>query len=260
MAFQKVPAGNGLKWITDAVNLILKNPLPFVLMGLVFAVIGLVPFLGALALLVLGPALNGGIIFAAREEEAGRKADFQQLFQAFREEGKLVKMLILCLPMVAALVVVLVLGAIAFGGALLGAGLASNSSSAGSAFGAGLGLGMLLLVLVGLAIGVVCYALTFFAVPRVMLESTDPVPAMKDSAQACLANIGAVLLYAVLVLVAFVLVSMVLALIPILGQLIVTTALVPFAAVASYLAYSDVYVRQHDITQELPPTPPSIPG
>ena len=80
MSIQQVPAGNGLQWLTGAVNLILKNPVPFALMGLLVAVIAIVPILGSLALIVLGPALYGGIIFAAREQEAGRPVDFQQLF------------------------------------------------------------------------------------------------------------------------------------------------------------------------------------
>lgn len=255
MAFQKVPAGSGLNWLTDAVTLIMKNPLPFALMGLVVAIVGSVPLVG-IALLILGPALNGGIIYAAREQESGRTADFPQLFQAFKEEGKVGKMLLLCLPLVAALVILLVFGGILFGGALLGAAM-SGGSNADSAVGIGLGFGALLFFPIALIVGFAAFALTFLATPRVMLESVEPMAAMKDSAQAVLANLGAALIYCLILLVSFFVVSLVLSLIPILGQLLVSTALVPISAVASYRAWRQVY--RHDITQELPPATPPVP-
>jgi len=257
MAFQKVPAGNGVQWFTEAVNLILKNPVPFLLMGLVVGVISMVPIIGGLALLVLGPALNGGIMFAAREEQSGRKADFPQLFQAFKEDGKLPKMLMLCLPGVAAAVILGVLAVVFLGGAMLSAGAAANTD-AGGLFGAAMGAGMLLFFVIALAVGFFCYALTFFATPQVMLEGGDPIAAMKDSLRAVLANIGPVLVYFVILLGVFIVAGIVLGWIPLLGSLLLVTALTPVACVAAYLAWRQV--QRHDITQEIPPaTPPSPP-
>ena len=52
--------------------------------------------------------------------------------------------------------------------------------------------------------------------------------------------------------------GLVLGMIPIFGQLLLMTALIPVVSVAAYLAWRQVY--RHDITQELPPaTPPSPP-
>jgi uncharacterized membrane protein len=258
MSIQQVPAGNGLQWLTGAVNLILKNPVPFALMGLLVAVIAIVPILGSLALIVLGPALYGGIIYAAREQDAGRPADFQQLFQAFREEGKLGKMLMLCLPGIAAGVIIAVLGVIVLGGTLLGAGVSAASNS-GAAVGAAMGVGGVIFVLVAIAVGAASYALTFFATPQVMLESAEPIAAMKQSLQACLANVGAVLLYLVVLLGIVIVLGMILGMIPFLGQLVLMTALIPVVCAASYLAWRQVYRR--DVTQEIPPVaPPSPPG
>lgn len=256
MASQRVPAGNGLQWLIEAVQLILANPAPFALMGLLIGVIAMVPLLGGLALVVLGPALYGGIMYAAREQQAGRKADFQHLFQAFREEGKLPKMMMLCLPGVAAGVVIAVLVVAAFGGALLGAGLSSGSSSA-PALGVGMGAGALVVMLIALAVGLASFALTFFATPRVMLESADPVAAMKDSAQACLDNVGAVAIYLVVLVGAVLALSMLLGLIPVLGQLVLMTALIPVVSVAGFVAWRQVY--RQAITQELPPANPPPP-
>src|SRR5688500_10043751 len=153
MSFQRVPAGRGLQWLTDAVQLILQNPLPFALMGLVVGVIALVPVLGSLALMVLGPALYGGIVYAAREQHAGRSADFQHLFQAFKEDGKLPKMLLLCLPGVVAGMLILVLGVVFVGGAMLGGGLSASAGASSTALGASFGVGLALFVLIALALG-----------------------------------------------------------------------------------------------------------
>lgn len=257
MSFQTVPAGNGLQWLTESVNLILKNPTPYALMGLLLAIIAMVPLLGGLALLILGPALYGGIIFAAREQESGRTADFQHLFQAFREPGKLGKMIMLCLPGLAAGVVIGVLAVIFFGMALLGAGVSAATDS-NAALGIGLGAGGLVFALIALVVAIASYALTFFATPRVMLESAEPWAAMQDSLRACLANIGAVLVYALVVLGVVLVGGFVLGLIPILGHLALMTALIPITSVAMYQGWRQVY--RHDITQELPPaTPPTPP-
>ena len=256
MAFQKVPAGNGLQWITDAVNLVMKNPAPFLLMGLVIGVVAMVPILGGLALLVLGPALYGGIMFAASEEQAGRKADFQHLFQGFKESGKLPKLLMLCLPGVIAAVILGVLGVMMLGGAMLGAGMASSANS--SAGLAAVGAGAFVFFLLALAVGIVSYALTFFATPRVMLESAEPIEAMKDSLSAVLANIGPVLVYVGVMLLVFLVAGGILSFIPVIGTLALMVVVTPVMSVAAYLAWRQVY--RQDITREIPPaTPPGPP-
>lgn len=263
MSFQTVPAGQGLKWITDAVNLILKNPAPFALMGVVVAVASMVPILGSFALAILGPALYGGIMYAAREQENGGTADFKQLFQAFNEPGKLPKMLVLCLPGIAAGIVITILAVILLGGALLGAGI-SGASSNSAAIGAGMGIGLLLFFVVALAVGVFAYALTFFATPRVMLDNIDPIPAMQESLKACLANIGAILVYVGILLVVAIVVVLVIGLVsPVLAQLLLMIAFIPVVSVAMYRAWREVF--RHGITQEIPPvdapppTPPAPP-
>jgi hypothetical protein len=254
MAFQKVPAGNGLQWITEAVNLIMKNPAPFLLMGLVIAVIGMIPILGGLALLVLGPALYGGIMYAANEQQAGRKADFQHLFEAFKQEGKLMKMIVLCLPSVAAGVLIVVLVFMLVGGVMMSGGM---SSSPEAAVMAALAASSVILLPVLIFVGLAVFALTFFATPRVMLDGAEPMDAMKDSVRAVLANIGPALVYCIVMIVAAGLALVILTFIPIIGPLLWTVVLVPVMSVAGYIALRQVY--RHDITREIPPaTPPSV--
>jgi len=263
MSFQTVPAGRGLKWITDSVNLILRSPAPYALMGLAVGIAGLIPILGSLALAVLGPALYGGIMYAAREHERGGTPDFKHLFQAFNEPGKLPKMLMLCLPGIAGGILIAILAVVFLGGALIGAGISGTTNSGGSAVTAGIGVGLLVFFLLALAIGVFTYALTFFATPRVMLDNIDPIPAMRDSLKACLANIGALLVYVGVLLLVAVVVMIALGFIsPIVAQLVLMIAFVPIVSVAAYRASSEVY--GHDGTSQqlppvdAPPAPPSI--
>lgn len=241
MAIRNVPAGNGVTWITEAIQLILKNPGPFVLMGLVMAVAGVIPILGSLALAVLGPSLYGGIAWAAREQSRGGTAMFDQLFQAFREDGKIGPMLILCLPGVIGGVIVGILVVILIAVTMAGAGISAATDST-TALWASLGVGGLFALVIILALAIAVFALTFFAIPDVMFARNDAIAAIKQSARASMANIGALLVYLLILMVAMMLVVIVLSVISsILAQFLVSIALAPIVGVSMYLAWKDIY-------------------
>jgi len=255
MSFGKVEAGSGLSWLTEAVGLVFKNPVAFLVMGLIMAVISFIPILGSLAMTIAGPALLGGLVFAAREESEGRKAEIPHLFRAFQEPGKIGPMLLLCLPSIAGGVLLLILGMIFGIGALLGGGLSAANGSSGIGWGA-LGGGFMILILLALVIGFVIYALQFFAIPKVMLEGAEPFAAMKESLSACLANIGAIILYAIILIVAFCVLGLVLSIIPILGWLALVAAGSAVGGCAQYLAYRQVYAGT---ASSVPPPSPIEP-
>ncbi|MCK7593640.1 BPSS1780 family membrane protein [Pseudomarimonas salicorniae] len=254
MNIRRVDAGQGIAWLTESVQLLLKNPAPFALMGLVIAAVLLVPLLGSLAMAIAGPALYGGIMFAAREESAGRKADFQHLFAAFQQPGKAGPMLTLCLPGVVAGLTVLVLGVVFIGSALLAAGV-SAAADADALAGASLGAGGLVFVLLALAVGLFAYALVFFATPRVMLDGIEPITAMKESLRACLANWAAVLVFVVVLAVVAIVASLLLGWVPLLGHLLITVVLVPVVSTAIFFASREVFG-----TGAAPPAAPSNEG
>ena len=250
MAIRNVPAGNGITWITAAVQLLLKNPAPFVLMGLVMAVAGIIPILGSLALAILGPALYGGIAWAARAQAQGETARFEHIGQAFQQEGKIGPMLLLCLPgvvggMLAGIVVVIMVAMV-----MAGAGISAAADSA-TALWASLGVGGLFVLLVLLAVGLVVFALTFFAIPDVMFARNDAFAAIKQSLSASLANVGALLLYLLVLVVAMLVLMLILSLLSsILAQFLVSIALAPVIGASMYLAWKDVY---GETTAELAP-------
>lgn len=242
MSFRKVEAASGMNWLSGAVGIVSRNPVEFLVMGLIVAAINLVPVLGGLFLALCGPALAGGIAYAAREQDQGRRPEIMHLFRAFQEPGRIAPMLMLCLPSLVGGFVILVFGFVFGLSALIGGGLgAAASDGSGAPWLAALGGGFLAFGLVAVAVLVAVYALQFFAIPRVMLDHAEPWEAMKDSLSACLANLGAFVLYAVVVLVVAGVLFVVLAIIPVLGWLALFTALAAVTACAQYLAYREVY-------------------
>ncbi len=110
MSFGKVEAGSGVNWLTEGIRIIMANPAAFLVMGLILAVINFIPILGGLVLTICGPALIGGIVYAAREQAEGCKAEIAHLFRAFQEPGKIGPMLLLCLPAIVGGAVLLICG------------------------------------------------------------------------------------------------------------------------------------------------------
>ncbi len=241
MAIRTVPAGNGIQWITEAVNLLLKNPAPFAMMGLVVAVAGIIPILGSLALAILGPALYGGIAYAARVQDRGGNADFSHIGQAFQQPGKIGPMLLLCLPgIVAGLLVGIVLG-IMLAVMLAGAGVSSLTDSP-AALLASLGVGGLIALVLILVVAVLVFAITFFAIADVMFATDDAFGAMRQSLHACLTNIGAMLLYVLVLLVAAIVLAGILSLVStILAQFALSIIAAPIYCASMYLAWKDIY-------------------
>lgn len=254
MSFAKVEAGKGVAWLTEGVRLVMANPVAFLVMGLIVAVINVIPILGGLALMICGPALLGGIVYAAREQAEGRKAEIPHLFRAFQEPGKIGPMLVLCLPTVVGAFVIIVCGFVFGLGALIG-GLSGADSSAG--LGA-LGGGVLLMLLIGVAATFVIYALQFFAVPRVMLDGMEPFAAMKESLNACLANVGAFIVFGVVLVVAFIVLGIVLMIIPLLGWLALAMAVTVVFACGEYAAWREVFGGSMPASAS-PPPPPELP-
>jgi len=253
MSFGKVDAGNGLNWLTEGIGIVFRNPGAFLVMALIVGVINLIPFLGSLAIVVCGPALMGGIVYAARTEADGGKAELGQLFQAFQEPGKIGPMLLLCLPTIVGAAILLVCGVVFGVGALVSGGL---SAANGSSLGAGaIGGGVMLLALIGLIVVLAIYAFQFFAIPRVMLDGAEPFAAMRESFSACLANLGAFLVFAIVFTVLCCVAGLVLIWIPIIGWIVMAGVGTVILGAALFVAYRQVYGGAADAASTMPPPP-----
>jgi hypothetical protein len=228
-----VDAGRGLAWWTEAWPLFTRAALMWIVLLLVFLVIGVVagaiPFVGGLAFSLVTPVFGGSMMLAARKVDGGGALEFGDLFAGFRD--KLSPLLVLGALL---LVVSIAIGALAFVfglGAAVGA-LAGGAAERPGAALAALGAGMFgLLVVLALLVPV---AMAFWFAPAlVALRDLQPVAALKSSFAACLRNVVPMLVYSVLYIVAAIVAA-----IPFgLGWIV----LLPLTVLTLYTSYRDIY-------------------
>jgi hypothetical protein len=88
MNIQTVPLNRGLNWIGEGFALFRLSPLVWIMMLIVYIAIlfllGLVPFLGGLASMLLQPLLVAGMLTACRDLERGEELRLDRLFEGFR--------------------------------------------------------------------------------------------------------------------------------------------------------------------------------
>ena len=253
MSGKKLEIGDVFGWFTSAFQLAMKNPGVFLVMALIMAIIGVIPILGGLTLLVLGPALYGGFVYAAREESQGRKAEIPHLFIAFNQPGKIGQMIMLCLPSIAAGVVLGILAFVFAGGAIMAAASGGNAGGAGAMFGMMIFGLLAVVVMVGVAF------LVYFAIPRVMLDGTEPVAAMKESLAYSIANIVPLIVGFIAIGIAWVIIAAVLVFIPILGWIVLMLGGTLLGALSMYYAYLSAY-GESAAAAFVPPAPPAPPA
>jgi uncharacterized membrane protein len=260
-----VEAGRGVAWLEQGVKLLLRNPTIFLVNALIYAVI-VVAILqlnfvagmaGVLLSMIIGaaiePALFAGLVYAYREEDRGGKAEIPHLFQGAQAPGKLIPLLMLGAPRLAVGIVMMVLGQLILGSALMGAGLSSIGALGASL--SSLGGKFALLALIGLALGAGALMMVIFAIPRVMFDGIDPIEAMKESVSACLSNIAPLLILGVLLLVGVVVLGFVLSFLNMIGVLLLTMATGAVASAAVYLAYREIFGGSAAAIP--PPAPPA---
>ncbi|MCE3001188.1 MAG: hypothetical protein LW860_00615 [Xanthomonadaceae bacterium] len=248
----RVDAGRGLAWFRGGIDLVLRNPVPLGVIALLFvictSVVSLVPILGWLATAVLVPVLGGGYMVALHEEHEGRGAQIEHLFRGFQDNDRFVQLMLLGLPGVVAFVLFGVLLVVMVGAAVLQMGLAAALSGA-AADPTALGVGLLAAIALGLVLMLAAITLVLFAVPRVMLDRVDAITAMKESLSASLVNVGALLVFGLLFIVALLalLVATVLVgWIPILGQLAAFAAWLAFGVGWIAVSNAGVYLAWRD--------------
>jgi uncharacterized membrane protein len=251
MNYGKFEVGDMLGWFKSGLQLVFRNPAAFIVMGLVFAIISfvlaIIPIIGGIALIVLAPVFYGGVVYAAREEAEGRKAEIGHLFAAFQQPGKVGPMMMLCLPSVAAGIVIVILAFVLIGGSMM-------AIATGGSGGGGMGfVGILLFALLAFIIGIAAACLVYFAIPRVMLDGVEPITAMKDSLSAIMANavsfiVGSIVIGIIVVIIAIV---------PIIGALALALIGLPTGMAAVYYGYRQVFGGASPVAP-MPPAPPPV--
>lgn len=224
-------AGRGWDWIAQAWGLFKKQPGVWiglvVILVILFVVLALIPIVGSLATIVLGPVFMGGIALGTRAQDTGGELAIGHLFAGFQERfGPLV--LVGVLYLVASVVIALVVGL------LTGASLFSMmGGSAPESMPPGAILTLLLAFLIMLALMVPVFMAIWFAPALVVFNGKDAVEAMKQSFAGCLKNIVPFLIYGLVLFVFSILAS-----IPFgLGWLV----LGPVLAASVYTGYKDIF-------------------
>jgi hypothetical protein len=265
---RSVDAGRGLAWFNGGIALVHANPVPLLVIALLFVIgtsaLSLVPVLGTLAVALLVPVLGGGYMVALHEEHEGRGAQIEHLFRGFQDNDRLVQLLILGVPAVLAGLLFVLLLVLILGAAVVQVGISGVLGGGGDL--AALGVGALLALLLGLLVMLLAMALVVFAVPRVMLDRVDAVTAMKESFAASLSGVLALLVFTLMFLAALVvLVAATIAVgwIPILGQIAAFFAWIAFAIGWIAVSNAGVYLAWRDFWPPgpgaQPPQPPAVP-
>ncbi len=206
----KVAASAGAQWLLDGFSVLRKAPLGLGLLGAIYGAIALVvailasrsPALMSLQLLMMlvGPLLAGGIVFAVRSVEQGGQAKPSHLLEGF-QAGRLGRLLLTLLPNLGALLLCLVLLVAMVGQTALAEMVQLMEQAAAQAqpdpeLFSTLPLGRLALwMLLSLVIGIVASFFTFVAIPEIMFTGNGAFAAMGHSFRACVRNLPALIVF-----------------------------------------------------------------
>lgn len=218
MEMRKVPASAGAEWLLATFRLLKRSPAGFGALGAIYAGLWLAIILAATAapnaalplqvvMMLMGPLLLAGMIFAAHEVDHGGGATPAHLMAAFRT-GKAGRVITTLIPQVLVLLVCMLLLVAIVGMdnldrlAALMTKLQAEAQKGGQvdpALFADLPAGrMLLWLLLVLVIGVFSTLLTLTVIPDMLFGDVGLVTAMRRSFGACLRNLAAVAVFLVL--------------------------------------------------------------
>ncbi len=218
MEIRRLPASAGAEWLLGGFGLLRRSPFGLGAMGALYGALAVLLSLAAtrdvslfmaleLLLVLIGPLLIAGMVFAASRVDAGGQAEPGQLLQGVRE-GKVVSLLATLLPQVvltilAVLLLVVVIGPqqlMQMGDAvekLQGQATPDPELLRSLPFGR-LALWLLLVFVAAIATSF----FTFVAVPDIMLSGSRAWDAMRMSFRACVRNLPALIVFFILTMIA----------------------------------------------------------
>lgn len=231
MQYKKVSVEEAIDWIKQGWELFKKEPGLLIVMNLIYFGISIVgsfiPFVGAIAVTLLSPALAAGFMYVARELEQDRPIEVGDLFQAFKQEGKINQFLIIgAISLGISILAYLVMFGFMMGGMI-------SVSATGGDPGPLFFIGITVAVLIFTTLMFIMVMLLIYSAPLVMLDNVSAIDAMKSSFIACLKNI-----WPLTVLSAILLIPIIIAMIPFgLGMLV----LAPILSMMVYASYKNIY-------------------
>lgn len=190
------PASDGWQWIREAFGLVGAKPGFWIgstlLLFVALVVVALVPFVGQLVTLFIGPFIIAGFAHAARRQSNGDTPELGDLLVGFRERpGTLMAVALIYLA--ASLVIIAAIAAVMF--AILGSGLVLDGGEIDPEVIAESWPVFLLAWLLAMALLLPLMMMYWFAPALVVFDGLGAVEAMKISFLACLRNILPFLIY-----------------------------------------------------------------
>lgn len=190
------PASAGWQWIREAFGLVGARPGFWIgtmlLVLVVLIALALVPLIGQLVTMFIGPFLIVGYANAARQQANGADPAIDHLLIGFRERPATLVGIVL-LYLAATLVVALVMAALLF--ALLGSGILAGSGEIDPAALSESWPVLAIIWLLALALMLPLIMAYWFAPVLAVFDGLDAIPAMKASFAGCLRNILPFLVY-----------------------------------------------------------------
>ncbi len=244
-----VETTRGLEWIKQGWRYFMRQPKTWLGIGstfmVAFIIAILIPVIGSLLASVVAPVFVSGMMFAARELEAGRAIEFGYLLRGFNEPKTMNKLFTLGGILVAGSFVSMMIGLLIVGGAILSASSTSVSPVSLIVTSASGLLALLLMLTVQLATTMA----VVFAIPLVTFEDAPVGDAVRASFDACVRNTMPFLVfglfYTVLGIVAAVLFGLLFAIFGFLGVLlaIASSGLIGAVSVCMiYASYRDCFI------------------
>lgn len=223
-----VGVGDSINWLKGGWKIFTSNIANWVLMTLIFGVIGIVlsfiPFIGALALYLLLPLFIGGLLYSAQKADQGQATDIMDIFAMFKDEQRRTPLIILGLLMLAVgFVMMVVVGGMMF------ASIDSVPNGEMSMMPS-IGMGGFLVAVIATILSSMLF---IFATPLVMFKNMSAVDAIKNSFMACVKNFPAFIIFMIIYFV-----LAIVAAIPFgLGFLV----LLPVMVAAVYVGYKRIF-------------------
>lgn len=226
-----VAARRGWDWIASGWALFRKSPLVWIawvvlLVLLILVLLSIGAAVGRLLLILLGPAIMGGVALGCRDLDEGRPMPFKRLFAGFgAHASKHLAVGALCAGAAALIVAAVVLGT--------GVDLSSlRSPQDVLALSPAQLIAILLAMLIILALLIPVAMAAWFAPLLVAFAGRGPVAALRDSFAASLRNMVPMLVYGLILLpLAFA------ATVSLLGWLV----LLPVLLASIYTSYKDIF-------------------
>ncbi|HEY4375123.1 MAG TPA: BPSS1780 family membrane protein [Burkholderiales bacterium] len=199
---RSVDSGRGAAWISEGFQMFMKAPGMWIVVVLVYMVmafvVSLIPFLGSIAMALLGPVFGAGMLLGCQALDRGEPLEIGHLFAGFKENvGQLV--LVGLLAFVAIFVVAMVAGVIM--GIMGGAGLFAMMAGGHTAAGGLAFVGVAIAGLVFLALMVPVSMAAWYAPALVVFHQQDAIAALKQSFAGCMKNIVPFLIWGVIAFV-----------------------------------------------------------